>query len=411
MEISSKQNNVLGLFGIFLYFAIGDVYYILSSIGLGVEMITSYKIVGIIKYAFYSIILFKSINKIDINVLAGTLIYGIILSVSCLINDTNVPYVVEMISEFGLFVFPLIVIFLYIGEPEKILKFMRYSAYVVAIKVIILPYSSLYLETVNYMEVAYGSLIMWAVITYYGFTERGWLDIAFSIALSITYMIFSARGAVFCVIGYLAFCVLLFTQWKQRVFIYTMGIVSTTFLFAFFEDIFEYFVIKLDAYDLRSYTVTQVLNENFLNSIGREIIYEDMVYYILENPFGYGVGYDRVIGGSSGAYAHNIFLELYIAFGIGLGSIIIFLLLFMYAYMIIICKDKAYQALFSVFAIPGILMLQLSGSIFTSPHIFISVLIFYMYYNGYRKQVHENELNKYMVVKIKSTKTASQQHT
>ncbi|HBD63799.1 MAG TPA: hypothetical protein DC038_05110, partial [Clostridiales bacterium] len=60
---------------------------------------------------------------------------------------------------------------------------------------------------------------------------------------------------------------------------------------------------------------------------GRENIYEDVFHAIYMNPIlGLGLAGDRVIIDS---YAHNLFLELVLDFGVFIGFIIIFILFFL----------------------------------------------------------------------------------
>ena len=121
--------------------------------------------------------------------------------------------------------------------------------------------------------------------------------------------------------------------------------------------------------DVGVLTITRFVNTHgvysrFLNSLiikqtsdqltsGRTLIWSECVKMILNgSPFGYGVMGERnmVYGlGTKFGYAHNIFLELLVAFGWLLGGIIILLMVCGIVMFYVQVKDKAERILFTVF--------------------------------------------------------------
>ena len=241
-------------------------------------------------------------------------------------------------------------------------------------------------------------MICWAVITYYAFKERKWYNIVISLITVFIYTIFGSRGAVLCVAGYLLFCVIYFTRKKQRFYLIIIGGLITGVITMCFTTMIQYFVSILNTLGIPSYTLTNILRGSFFYSNARLVLYKKMLEAIAENPWGYGLGYDRTIGGSAGLYAHNMFLELFISFGIIFGGIIAVFIVCIYIYMFIKCKSGDYLALFSVFAVPGFIMLQLSGSLFINYHLMIALLIFVMYLQTNKKTKIESAYTREGVI-------------
>lgn len=369
--------DTLGFIGVFMFFGIGAVFSILLLIGLKINFLTSGNYIALVKYIFYTLLTLRYLKRIHTRFLWGLLLFGIVLLASCLINQENATYIIEIMKVFLLNSLPLIIIMLYIGNPEKILKYMRYSAYLVAVRTWFVPFSNLYLDSVGYMSLAYGSMVSWAVLTYYAFEERKWLDILFSLITAIFYIVFASRGAILCVAGYLLFCVWFFIRDRQRLYLVSIICGSAGLIYYHFQTILLWATNVMGRCGMSSRTISLVMSTNFLNDSGRVALYKEMTKAIFDNPFGYGIGYDRIIG--DGLYAHNLFLELFIAFGVALGSLIATFIIYIYVVMLFKCTEKSLQALFSVFAVPGFIMLQMSGSVFIDYHIIISIIIFVVF--------------------------------
>lgn len=102
---------------------------------------------------------------------------------------------------------------------------------------------------------------------------------------------------------------------------------------------------------------------------GRLEIQKELIRQIKINPFGYGLGGDRVF---TGWYAHNIFLELIVQFGIFIGG---FLCVFL-VYIVIssLRKSRAEMQILSMlllFMCTGLIKLLISGSYLIEPYFFL----------------------------------------
>ncbi len=117
--------------------------------------------------------------------------------------------------------------------------------------------------------------------------------------------------------------------------------------------------------------IEKFLSEDLLDQSGRDIISEKIIDMILENPIlGCGLYYDRVMFPTS--YAHNVFLELLLSFGIPIGFVL-FLSVIVFFVMSLISRKNTfdYKIILIVFFFTGFLKLFVSSSFMIEPHTYL----------------------------------------
>ena len=144
------KKDILAFAGIFMFFAFGEIFTLLSYLGLNINFLIKYNIVAVIKYFIFFVIFIKVLNKVKAVYILGILLYGIALLLSCLVNAENIVYAQEMIFTFAFSIFPLIIVFLYINDPGKILRYILYASYIAIAKTWLVPFLDIYMDTVNY---------------------------------------------------------------------------------------------------------------------------------------------------------------------------------------------------------------------------------------------------------------------
>lgn len=107
---------------------------------------------------------------------------------------------------------------------------------------------------------------------------------------------------------------------------------------------------------INSRTIKLIINNQFLNSSGRDIISQQQLDSF--TPLGLGLYGDRVI---SDVYAHNLFVEILVQFGLIFGCTILGLIIYVIARGLL-SKNIYIRDLMIVFITSGFLKLFLSGS-------------------------------------------------
>jgi O-antigen ligase len=141
---------------------------------------------------------------------------------------------------------------------------------------------------------------------------------------------------------------------------------------------YEFIILEIDSllqhFGIYSRTITILLTDNIDFSSGRIPIYRYTIKKIMDKPiFGYGIAGDRIF--LDGTYPHNIFLEIFVHFGVIMGSIIILIFMFYWFNGIIRNKNKEELDLAIIFFGIGLVNLFISGSYITSSNFWLFMAI------------------------------------
>lgn len=183
-----------------------------------------------------------------------------------------------------------------------------------------------------------------------------------------------ARGPLGALAIY--FCIrLLYFIVKSRfigfiVFIILCSILSIIFIF--YNDILIMLRNLFTEIGLSTRVVDALMNKNLLLDPIREKQYLYIIELIKSNPFGYGVGYDRMLISeymegaysaeiSYGWYSHNIILDLFLNFGVIIGTCLLLGLCYLLIRNIFLNKNEEKKQIIFIFIALGLVPLFVSG--------------------------------------------------
>lgn len=173
----------------------------------------------------------------------------------------------------------------------------------------------------SYMGRAY-VLLPQLMLVIYGFLRKKTpLNIITGILGIVLLLMFGNRGSVLLLLLFLLLYFLFNTAGKKRGYVY-VGAASAFGLLAYFYEIISVFFGALfPRLGMSVRIFERIADGTFFESQGRNVILKKLQIAILENPFwGNGLCSDRTI---SGSYAHNYAYELWTAFGVILGTLIL----------------------------------------------------------------------------------------
>lgn len=186
------------------------------------------------------------------------------------------------------------------------------------------------------------------------------------VMLIITILIIFALGSRGPLLSLIVFVLLKLIKQKRRI-TYQKFIITLAFVFALIisltnlNKIFNLLYRILLEHGINSRTLWIFINEDFYLS-GRDTIYNLLLEHIANKPIlGYGIGGDRVL---IGGYAHNIFLELLIDYGVIVGGILLLLLILTLIYRLA-SKNEKYYNVVSIWISYGFIHLIVSSSYLT----------------------------------------------
>jgi hypothetical protein len=208
--------------------------------------------------------------------------------------------------------------------------------------------------------------------------------ITFIISFSLIFII-GARGPVFCLILFYLIKLLLnnLVSFKGLfVIAISISFLSLVYLF-YFKEIVEFASLWIQKFGLSSRLVEFINSDNFIEDENRNLITDLSINLIISNPLvGLGILRDRLvinsflvgdINDAKGNYPHNIFLELYLHFGLIFGSIFI-LNIFRLLYLAIIHNTNIFsKKIVLIFLGIGLFPLFFSNSYLNAPLFFMLI--------------------------------------
>jgi O-antigen ligase len=220
------------------------------------------------------------------------------------------------------------------------------------------------------MSLSYYMLMPLLIYTDKLFNKFAFFDLIVVIISIIIILGLGSRGALLC---YTVFLFYRITFKKEKLNFksllkYLSGFFTTIILLLFHRLILKSIYNLLLDFDIRSRTLSLFM-ENGIHLSGREELYSIILNQISKNPIlGVGLfGDRRFLGG----YVHNIFLELWVQFGIIIGSSLIVLLLFIIYQIFIKIKEKSLIDMMSIWFSMGFVHLLVSSSYISDFRFFI----------------------------------------
>lgn len=313
------------------------------------------------------------------------------------INPLLYPSTNKLIDYFALRVivgtFPFLfmgLIFRYDGNERWITLLSRIA---VIVNIIFVLYGSAETvdrdETMNraYLLLPSVLYLFWIMFEKFNFIDLSFFLVGFFLECSM-----GSRGPFVCILVFAAVYLFFFKRYKHTTLIRSLIVIGTIFLYFFSTYIALMMIGLLSLFGKSTRIFDKMLDDSLINyeeSSGRDMIQGWLLQRLQgNNGNGFGLLADRL----EGAYAHNIFVELWYDFGYVSGSIVIGVLLFMFLWLILNTKNKTNRILAILFFVVGFVKLQFSGSFIVDRYFFF--LIGFCI-SGLRESVSNLNIKKY----------------
>lgn len=212
----------------------------------------------------------------------------------------------------------------------------------------------------SYMYRAYLLLPQLMIVVGYLFREGGILNMATAADGFIFLMMCGNRGSVFLFMLFIVAYILLLSERKRRGSVYMMVVMICFGITYFFEQIVHILTILFLRLGMSTRILERLMAGSFFESNGRRIITERLWAAVVRKPAtGYGLASDRLY---SSSYAHNYALELWMAFGMVVGTILVAITVFLIARAIIRTKAPSSRLFLLILTAVGFLKLFISSS-------------------------------------------------
>lgn len=178
------------------------------------------------------------------------------------------------------------------------------------------------------MDKAYNLLPHCCLIAYYSIKRTNIWNLISAIVGGIYLLMLGTRGAALIYILLILMLLVMGknSKWAIVRLIIVFSVVYTFLRSSIYKTFLYWFYNKAKNLGLSVRIFDHILSRNAFTSSGRDTIRETLLVAIQKQPIiGYGLCADRVIAGS---YAHNIVLELWVEFGVIVGTILFLSLVF-----------------------------------------------------------------------------------
>ena len=240
------------------------------------------------------------------------------------------------------------------------------------------------------MSFSYGLLLPMLSL----YSKKNLYSVIASILLFLIVLGIGSRGAAIVFMMFVAYDI--FQSNKKLIIpafiLIGIFILSLTTLANWFESI-----------GISSRTLNLIISDNLGHTSGRELIYDKMIDVFWDNPIkGIGLFGDRYY--LDGAYTHNLFLELYLNWGIIVGTLILFF--FVWKFILTYRRtDKKNRNILVKYLLASVAPLMVSGSYLVDYDlgIFIGILFLVSRENKknrvfYEKKITTNNTNHIKII-------------
>lgn len=222
------------------------------------------------------------------------------------------------------------------------------------------------------MDNAYKLLPHICLVCFYAFNERKPISIFISIFSAIFLILLGNRGSMICLMTFILLYVLFMPGTKKnKIVISLILIISATFVLTSINRILLY--INNVAFELGLSTrfFNMLMEGNLLSSKGRAAIAEKLFTAIFEKPLlGYGVCGDQYIAGT---YAHNIGIELWVQYGLIIGTLLFTALIVILVNGIKTAITKEHKAFILVLCCSSFMKLLFSSTYLSEGFLFLLI--------------------------------------
>lgn len=169
------------------------------------------------------------------------------------------------------------------------------------------------------------------------------------------------RGSIVCIVCFIILLCFFIVKYKHPIVVRTSMALVVGIIVLKVNQLAIFFSNWFLSLGLSDRVFSTMLSNEFVKSQGRDNINALLIQAIESGPFfGYGITGDRHFGNI--VYAHNFFLEILVAFGVLVGSIIIVAFVFIVVHAFYVSRNKKEELAFLVLLIACFGKLVFSGT-------------------------------------------------
>lgn len=379
-----KITNIFYLIIIILVLLL-PINYLQKQIALHIPFISDL-ITYLIRFMYIIIIpsiwIFALINKrimIDVYIMAFSLL--LFLGITIIFFPQNIIFLNDIYISLLYSITIYMLIRTQLISLESIKRILIVSSRVLILLIVFITwiFGGLVYED-QYMSFSNALTIISLILLYSAISKKNYLDLIMFIIGSVMILIYGSRGGFIAIVLYLIILAAIFKRTKILLILGT-SIIGFVIIHLFnFQDNIR---ITLSNLGIESRTIDFLSSNTLFYFDDRFKIYELLIREIVKNPiFGLGLAGDRYFlnihfTGVNSTYAHNIILEIWLHYGLIIGTIIMSICIYIFfrgfIFNRIMSKDT--KMFLFIFFVTSILQLFVSRSYLTEHNILFLLAI------------------------------------
>ena len=300
----------------------------LTNVGLGLEDnygISQHSISICLKLITVTVFiwaLYKLIYKNPVPTILAVIFVVPLILYSFAFQQDNI-YLAENVVRFILYVFPIIILSLYLTDYALLLALLKKVSLVIGfmcLVMLMLFVGGIKLFSSNYaMGLSYSCLLPLLILLRYNFNEISLSCLVATISLIAVILFFGSRGAFVCIFAFMVFVLIRMKKLKILLHLLLILILFVGMLYFFGESLVAFLEAK--HIHARSILLFSNIKKTGVTLSGRELVYANAMTGINSLPWQFkGMFASYVL--NEGSYPHLIFLEAW--YDMGIFSIVFF---------------------------------------------------------------------------------------
>lgn len=261
-------------------------------------------------------------------------------------------------------------------EPPKQIKVIEYVS--MAYIVLSLVYLTATFATRDVggeeMGLAYSMLPHLLVLLYAVIRKFHWYTLTIFLLGLFRLLGTGNRGSLLCIAFFLFLYLLIAGRFRHKWFVVT--IVSAAVLVIWWRQdvVFGYLNDTLAGLGFNTRVFNMMSEGKLSDANGRDVLFSFFKGKIETGGlFGYGILGDRALMNMENGYPHNLAVELWVDFGIFLGSALLLVLLYLFVKAYLCASNQDSKAYLALFFTVGVFSLFLSNSYLSNPMFFMAI--------------------------------------
>jgi O-antigen ligase len=215
---------------------------------------------------------------------------------------------------------------------------------------------------VGNMDLAYKLLPHCCLIAYYAIKRTSIYNLILTVVGGFYLLMLGTRGAALIFLILITILIIMGkkSKWSIARSVLIFGGLAAFISSSWYDSAILWFYQKAQQLGLSVRIFDKLLAGEVTNSSGRDLIHEQLLTAIAENPFfGMGLCADRLV---TGTYAHNLVIELYVEFGVIFGTVLFIAIIILLIKGVLCSPSEEATGLVLALSFACVLKLFFSGS-------------------------------------------------